>query len=198
MRSYAFSHCSAPRAPLCQAVCVEVGLFQVHSLRRSRFGVRLGEGCFVQFGVAFAPLSRGWNCRFLRVLQSVPWPDRYVEDLLKVGPAFRHKFPWDCPNSYRLTFAIKIYSLDYPETDEYGRFHPVFGLRSISQRTHSLPHSFPKHASAMWCPRPYHRSNGTFPSDPTVSTFSNMAACPILQAMVFDSNGICIWQLNSS
>ena len=50
----------------------------------------------------------------------------------------------------------------------------------------------------MWCPRPRHCSNGTFPSDPTVSKFSNVEVCPINQATIFDSGGICIWQLNAS
>ena len=45
---------------------------------------------------------------------------------------------------------------------------------------------------------PRHRSNGTFPSGPTVSRFSKVVACTIIQAMVFDSGGICVWQLNSS
>ena len=85
----------------------------------------------------------------------------------------------------------------HPETDEHARFHPVFGLRSICQRTHSIPHS-PNAHLPVWYPRPRHRSNGTFPSDPTVSRFSNVAACPNIQAMVFDFGGICIWQLNSS
>ena len=42
-------------------------------------------------------------------------------------------------------FAIKMYALGlHSETDEYS----VFGLRSICQWTHSIPHSFPEHASA--------------------------------------------------
>ena len=75
---YALSHGSAPGALLCQATCVEVRLSQVHSLRRSCFSRRLGEGCFVWFGVAFTPLSHRSNCRFLRVSRSVPCTKRFI------------------------------------------------------------------------------------------------------------------------
>ena len=50
----------------------------------------------------------------------------------------------------------------------------------------------------MWCPQTRLRSNGTFSSGPAVSQFSIVVACPSIQATVFGSGGIYIWQLNSS
>ena len=132
-----------------QAVCVEVRLFQVNSIRRSCFSKWLGKDGFVRFVVAITPLSHGTNCRCLPVSKSVPWPDRYVDDLLRVRPPFWHKSPSDCPSSGR--FAIRNQDVPtglHPETDEYTRFNPVFCFRSICQRTHSIPHSFSEHASA--------------------------------------------------
>ena len=88
-------------------------------------------------------------------------------------------------------FALKMYSLDFIGKPTNVRDSILsLGLRSICQRPHSIPHSFPEHASA-------HVVSATSPSFER-SRFSNVAACPVIQAMVFDSGGVCIWQLNSS
>ena len=85
----------------------------------------------------------------LPVSRSVPWPDRYVDDLLRVGPPFWHKSPSDCPSSGRFTIRNQdVLTGLHPETDEYTKVHPVFCFRSICERTHSTPHSFSEHASA--------------------------------------------------
>ena len=90
--------------------------------------------------------------------------------------------------------AIKMYSLvlsQKPTNMSESVLSSAFvrsGYHTRSPNTH-LP---------MWCPQPRHRSNGTFPSDPTVSSLSNLVPCPVLQAMVFDSGGTCVWQLNSN
>ena len=88
--------------------------------------------------------------------------------------------------------AIKIYSLDFirkPTNMPDSILSSAFVRRPICQRTHSYHTRPPNTHLPMWCPRPRHRSNGTFPSDLTVSKFSIVVACP---------SGICIWQLNSS
>ena len=98
---------------------VEVRLFQVHSFRRSCFSRRLRKGCFVGFVVAFTPLSHGPNCRCLPGSRSVPWPDRYVDNLLMVGPPFWHKFPSECPSSGRFTIRNQdVLTGLHPKTDE--------------------------------------------------------------------------------
>ena len=92
-------------------------------------------------------------------------------------------------------FAIKLCSLDFiPNPTNV----PDSILSSAFVRSVNGPTRYPNTHLPMWCPRPRHRSNGTFPSDPTVSKLSIVVACPIIQAMVLDSGGICIWQLNSS
>ena len=172
---------------------------QVHSFRRSCFSRWLGKEGFLRFVVAITPLSHGPNCRCLPVCRSVPWPDRYVDDLLRVGPPFWQRSPSDGPSSGRFTTRNQdVLTGLHLETDEYTRFHPVFCFRSICQRTTRYHTLSPNTRLPMWCPRPRHRSNGTFPSGPTVSRLSKVVACTIIQAMVFDSGGICIWQLNSS
>ena len=136
---------------------------------------RLGRGCFVQFGVAFTPLSHGSHCRFLPVPRSVQWPDRW-RDLLR-GPPFRHGCPPECRNQTVLAGA-------HLETDEQDSILSSAFVRSVNGPTRYHTRS-PNTHLPMWCPRPRHSSNGTFPSDPTVSRFSNVVACPIIQAMVF-------------
>ena len=74
-------------------------------------------------------LSHVSHCRFLPVPRSVPWPDRCVDDLLRVRPLFSHRFPPDCPSSHRFASRNQnVLAEVHPETDEYARFHPVFGL----------------------------------------------------------------------
>ena len=90
-------------------------------------------------------------------------------------------------------FAIKMYSLDFirkPTNIPSSILSSAF-VRSVNgpTRYHTLS---PNTHLPMWCPRHRHRSNGTFPSGPTVSRFSKVVACTIIQAMVFDSGGICI------
>ena len=66
-----------------------------------------------------------------------------------VGPPFWHRSPSDCPSSGRFTIRNQdVLTGLHPETDECTRFHPVFCFRSICQRTHLIPHSFSKQASA--------------------------------------------------
>ena len=96
-------------------------------------------------------------------------------------------------------FAIKMYSLDCIKTPTNmpdSTLSSAF-VRSVNGPTRYHTRS-PNTHLPMWCPRRRHRANGTFPSHATVSRFINVAACPNTLAVVFDSSGICIWQLNSS
>ena len=127
----------------------------------------------------------------------LPWPNWYVDDLLRVGPSFWHKFPSDCPSNGRFTIRHQdvLTGLHRKPTNIAGSI-PFFA-RSVNgpTRHHTLS---PNTHLPMWCPRTRHRSNGIFPYGPTVSRFSKVVACTIIKTMVFDSGGICIWQLNSS
>ena len=165
-------------------------------LRRSCFSRRLGEGCFVQFGIAFTPLSQRRTAASCRC----PGRSHGQTGTLMISSGFAHLsdtgFPPDCPSNYRLAIRNQnVLAGLHPENTQDSILSSAF-VRSVNGPTRYHTRSRNTHLP-MWCPRPRHRSNGTFPSDPSVSRFSNVVACPIIRATVFVSSGICIWQLNS-
>ena len=84
--------------------------------------------------------------------------------------------PPNCLSSFRFAFD---------KHNVLARFEPL-SLAFVRRVSGPTPHSFSEHASA-------HVVSAT-----SVSKYSNELACPIIQAMVFDSSGICIWQSNCS
>ena len=141
LSSYAFSHCSAPRAP----------------------GVRPGasksdfEGAATAGGLVRGASSRsGLRSRRAllgRTAASCWCPGRSHGQtgtlMISSGSAHLSDTCFHCPSSRRSDISNQsVLAGLHPETDEYARFHPVFGLRSICQRTQSIPHSFSARASA--------------------------------------------------
>ena len=146
--SYAFSYCSAPGAPLCQARCVDVGMLEVHSLRRSCFS-RLGKWFFVQCGVAFMrfPMERSAaSCL-------CPGRSHGQTGALMISSGFAHFSHTSFLRIVRAGIAspcaIKMYSELHPETDEYDQIssclRPSFDLSTDPLDT-TL--GVPEHASA--------------------------------------------------
>ena len=188
-----------PGPPLGHAVRVEVRLFQVHSFRRSCFSRWLRKEGFVRFVITITPLFHGPNCRCL------PCPGRShgQTGMSTISSRLVHLSGTGLLLIIRAVvaspFAIKMCSQDFirKPTNIPGSILSSAFVRFVNgpTRYHTLS---PNTHLPMWCPRPRHRSNGTFPSGRTVSRFSKVVACTIIQAMVFDSGGICIWQLNSS
>ena len=169
LRSYAFSHCSATGAPCVRPCASKSDCFKYTLFDGPASASGLGRGASSSAGLRSrrSPRNRtaaschGQTCTLMTSSRLVHLHDT---NLL------------NCPSKCR--FAIRnqnVLAGLHPETDEYAGFHPVFGLRSICQQTLSIPHSSPNTHLHMWCPRPRHRSNGTFSSDPTFSRFSNVA-----------------------
>ena len=173
LSSYAFSHCSAPRAP----------------------GVRPGasksdfEGAATAGGLVRGASSRsGLRSRRAllgRTAASCWCPGRSHGQtgtlMISSGSAHLSDTCFHCPSSCRSDIAIKVCSLDFIRKPTNM---PDSILSSAFDRSVNGPnryHTRSPHAHLpMWCRRLRHRSNGTFPSDPTVSRFSNVVACPII------------------
>ena len=88
------------RDTLGQAVRVEVRMFQVHYFRRSCFSRWLGKEALSGSWLRSRRSPMGRTPLLAGV--QVTWPDRYVDDLLTVGPPFWHKSPSDLSEQWSL------------------------------------------------------------------------------------------------
>ena len=116
--------------------------------------------------VAITPLSHGPNCRCLPVSRSVPWPDRYVDRSPQGWPTFLTPVSFGLSEQLSLRHSqSRCTHLNFirKPTNIPGSILSSAFVRSVNgpTRYHTLS---PNTHLPMWCPRPRHRSNGTFPS----------------------------------
>ena len=93
----------------------------------------------------------------------------------------------ECPTSYRFASRNQNVLAGFqPKANEYARFHTVFGVRSICQWTHSIPHSFVEHASAHVVSATSPPNERYLPIGPNCVQVQHRGG---IQGMAFDSGG---------
>ena len=148
----------------------------MHFLRRSCFSKRLGVvRKFVQFWVAFTPLSHGSNCRFL------PRPSLSRQTRWRISSELSHLSHASLLLTVRAFAAsllvIKMYTLDLirKPTNIPDSILSSASVRHVNGPT--LYHTrCPNTRLPVRCPRPHRRSKSTIPSE----RFSNVVACLVV------------------